>query len=187
MAGQFSTICYIIVGTIIIFPEAHSKAVQVNFDATMELRITKRFFLKYRSYREDHSVRDAKHCVSLLVMHNNFGTWDAILRYKLTPASGYINKQVKIRPHHQRGTPGTINNMMRITEDGTGRQFYDQKLQYTNYGNCRVLVEQFSGRRHCSLWVSPEWRKGAIPQLCSDAYSQICSVRHHIDDTERCL
>uniref|UniRef100_V5GIN5 Uncharacterized protein n=1 Tax=Ixodes ricinus TaxID=34613 RepID=V5GIN5_IXORI len=114
MAGQLSTISNMILGAIIIFPEAHSKPVQGNYDASIELGITTRFYLKYRSYRDDHSVRDAKYCVSLLVIHNNFGTREAILRYKSTLASNYINKQVKIRPHHQRGTPGTINNMMSI-------------------------------------------------------------------------
>uniref|UniRef100_A0A0K8RIF4 Putative salivary lipocalin n=1 Tax=Ixodes ricinus TaxID=34613 RepID=A0A0K8RIF4_IXORI len=184
MVGQLATICYILVGAIIILPEAHSKVFNVNYDVSMELGTRTRYFLKYRSYQTDHAVRDAAYCVSLLPMHNLYGTWEAVLRYKQTLASQYTNKIVKIRPHHGPGT--TVNNMMTITDNAGGHQLYDQKLYYTDYRSCRVMVEQFQGARHCSLWVSPGKRTSAIPQACSDAYSQICNTRHHNDDPARC-
>uniref|UniRef100_V5IDK0 Putative secreted protein n=2 Tax=Ixodes ricinus TaxID=34613 RepID=V5IDK0_IXORI len=184
MVGQLSAICYILVGAIFLLPKAESKVVNINYDVSRELGTKTRYYLKYRSYSTDHAFRDAARCVSLLPMHLSFGTWQALLRYKPTVASPYTNKMVKITPHQ--GPGSRMNNMMRITDETGGIQLYDQKLYYTDYHFCRVLVEQFNGARHCSLWVSPERRKGSIPQLCSDAYSQICHVKHHIDDPDRC-
>uniref|UniRef100_A0A0K8R4P7 Putative salivary lipocalin n=1 Tax=Ixodes ricinus TaxID=34613 RepID=A0A0K8R4P7_IXORI len=185
MEGQLLTVCCMMVGIIILLPGVHSRATQANFDAARELHITKRFFMRYRSYQDDRSIREAAYCVSLLVT-NPFVATEAILRYKRTPQSQYEQKLVRIttRP----STPqGPVRNMMSIIDPDTARVFYDLKLQYSDYGNCRVLVQQFQGRRECSLWLSPEKREGQIPPLCSSAYTDICGQRvYNNDDPARC-
>nr|AAY66765.1 putative secreted salivary protein of the histamine binding family [Ixodes scapularis] len=184
MARQLLTVsCVVMIGAIIILPEAHSKVFQTTYDAQREPAIPKRYYLQYRSYRDDHAVPEAAHCVSLLVMSNAFGLRSAILYYKPTLQGQMKHKQVKIRTHKAPGSRSVVDNMMRITDDETGRQLYDQTLQYTDYGTCRVLVEQFASSRHCSLWLSPERRRGSIPAACSQAYTDICrDRRHHIED-----
>uniref|UniRef100_A0A0K8R4N1 Putative salivary lipocalin n=1 Tax=Ixodes ricinus TaxID=34613 RepID=A0A0K8R4N1_IXORI len=179
MARQLSTVCCVIIGAIILLPEAHSRAHQTTYDAQRELQLHKRYYLQYRSNRDDHAVRDAAYCVSLLVMRSLFGVTDAILYYKQTLQGPLNHKQVKIRTHKAPGSRSTVDNMMRITDDSTGSQLYDQTLQYTDYSNCRVLVQQFGQSRECSLWLSPERRRGPIPPACSRAYTDICGERRH--------
>uniref|UniRef100_A0A0K8R8F0 Putative salivary lipocalin n=1 Tax=Ixodes ricinus TaxID=34613 RepID=A0A0K8R8F0_IXORI len=186
MAYQLLTVCCVMMGAVILLPEAHSRVHQTIYDAKRELSLQNRYYLQYRSYRNDHAVQGADHCVSLLVMHSAYGVSDAILFYKQTLQSEMKNKQVKIRTHKAPGSHSAMDNMMRITDENTGRQLYDQMLQYTDYGNCRVLVEQFSSSRQCSLWLSPERRRGSIPTACSQAYTNICGVRTHQIDDGRC-
>uniref|UniRef100_A0A0K8R8L3 Putative salivary lipocalin n=1 Tax=Ixodes ricinus TaxID=34613 RepID=A0A0K8R8L3_IXORI len=183
MARQLLTVCCVMIGAIILLPEAHSRVHQTTYDAQRELAIPKRFYLQYRSYPDDYAVPEAAKCVSLLVVSNVYGQRNAILYYKQTVTGPLKTKQVKIRTHKARGSHSAVDNMMTITDDSTGSQLYDQTLQYTDYGTCRVLVEQFSSSRQCSLWLSPERRRGTIPAACSQAYTDICGDRrHHIDD-----
>uniref|UniRef100_A0A0K8RAD6 Putative salivary lipocalin n=1 Tax=Ixodes ricinus TaxID=34613 RepID=A0A0K8RAD6_IXORI len=186
MAGQLSTVCYVIIGAIIIFPEAHSKPYQTNYDAAREITIKNRYFLKYRSYRDDRIIRGADHCVSLLVTNSQYGVSNAIFRYKLTPRSAYQNKLVQLRTH--KSPPQSAqDNMITTMDQATGGQLYDQRLQYSDYQHCRVLVQQFGNQRECSLWLTAERREGPVPTPCSTAYTDICQQRvHQIDDPARC-
>ncbi|XP_040070541.1 uncharacterized protein LOC120843289 [Ixodes scapularis] len=187
MARQLSTVCCVMIGAIILLPEAHSKVYQTTYDAQRELALPKRYYLQYRSYRDDHAVPEAAKCVSLVVMNNAFGVRNAILFYKPTLQSQTKNKQVRITTHKPPGSRSVVDTMMRITDTDTGRQLYDQTLQFTDYRTCRVLVQQFAQTRQCSLWVIPERRGGPIPAVCSQAYTDICGDRRHqIDDPQRC-
>uniref|UniRef100_A0A0K8R984 Putative salivary lipocalin n=1 Tax=Ixodes ricinus TaxID=34613 RepID=A0A0K8R984_IXORI len=186
MAVQLSTVCYVIIGAIIIFPEAHSKPYQTTYDAAREISITKRYYLKYRSYLNDRIIRGADHCVSLLVTINRYGVSDAIFRYKLTPRGDYNSKLVELRTHKS-PPQSTRDNMITTTEKDTGRQLYVQRLQYSDYQHCRVLVQEFQNGRECSLWLSPERRRGPVPSPCRTAYTDICQDRvHNIDDPAHC-
>uniref|UniRef100_V5H9Z1 Putative secreted protein n=1 Tax=Ixodes ricinus TaxID=34613 RepID=V5H9Z1_IXORI len=132
MARHLSTVCCVMIGAIILLPETHSKVYQTTFDAQRELALTKRYYLQYRSYRDDYAVREAAKCVSLLVMSNAFGVRNAILYYRPTLQSQTKHKQVKITPHKAPGSRSTVDTMMRITDDSTGSQLYEYKrLQFT--------------------------------------------------------
>uniref|UniRef100_A0A0K8RL56 Putative salivary lipocalin n=1 Tax=Ixodes ricinus TaxID=34613 RepID=A0A0K8RL56_IXORI len=162
MAGQLTTVCYVIIGAIIIFPEAHSKPHQTTYDAAREITLTKRYHLKYRSYLNDRRVQGADHCVSLLVTVHRFHVSDAIFRYKWSLGGDYKSKLVELRTH--KSTPqSAMDNMITTTDQATRGQLYDQRLQYSDYQHCRVLVEQFGSQKECSLWLSPEKRKGPVP------------------------
>uniref|UniRef100_A0A0K8R978 Putative salivary lipocalin n=1 Tax=Ixodes ricinus TaxID=34613 RepID=A0A0K8R978_IXORI len=185
MAHQLLSVCCVMITAIILLPEAHSRVHETTYDAHRELQSRNRYYLQYRSNRDDHAVRDAAYCVSLVVMNNAYGVRDAVLFYKPTLQSQLQNKQVKIRTHKAPGSRSTVENMMRITDDSTGQELYDQTLQYSDYHTCRVLVQQFSQSRQCSLWVIAA-KRGAIPAACSQAYTNICSERHQIDNPGRC-
>uniref|UniRef100_A0A0K8RHB7 Putative salivary lipocalin n=1 Tax=Ixodes ricinus TaxID=34613 RepID=A0A0K8RHB7_IXORI len=187
MARQLSTVYCVMIAAITLLPEAHSKVYETTYDAHRELALTKRYYLQYRSYRDDYAVQEAAKCVSLVVMNIAYGVGNAILFYKPTLQSPLKNKQVRIRTHKAPGSRSVVDTMMRITDADTGRQLYDQTLQYTDYRTCRVLVQQFAHTRQCSLWVIPERRGGPIPAVCSQAYTDICGDRRHqIDDPQRC-
>ncbi|XP_040072308.1 uncharacterized protein LOC115319786 [Ixodes scapularis] len=186
MAGQLATVCCIIFGAIILLPGAQSRPHQTIYDAKREISILKRYFLKYRSYQNDRTVQGADHCVSLIVTNTAYGVSDAIFRYKWTPGGDYQSKLVELRTH--KSQPRSImDNMITTTDKGTRRQLYNQRLQYSDYQHCRVLVQEFGGRKECSLWLSPERRQGPVPTPCSTAYTAICQQRvYQIDDTARC-
>uniref|UniRef100_A0A0K8RIB9 Putative salivary lipocalin n=1 Tax=Ixodes ricinus TaxID=34613 RepID=A0A0K8RIB9_IXORI len=187
MARQLSTVCCVIIAAIILLPEAHSKVYETTYDAQRELASTKRYYLQYRSYRDDYAVPEAAKCVSMVVMNNAFGVRNAILFYKPTLQSQMKNKQVRITTHKAPGSRSVVDTMMRITDADTARQLYDQTLQYTDYRTCRVLVQQFAHTRQCSLWVIGEKRGGVIPASCSQAYTNICrGERHQIDIPGSC-
>uniref|UniRef100_V5H539 Salivary lipocalin n=1 Tax=Ixodes ricinus TaxID=34613 RepID=V5H539_IXORI len=186
MARQLSSVYCVMIAAIILLPEAHSKVYETTYDAQRELALTKRYYLQYRSYRDDYAVPEAAKCVSLVVMNVAFGVGNAILFYKPTVQGQTKSKQVRITTHKAHGSRSFVDTMMRITDTDTGRQLYDQTLQYSDYHTCRVLVQQFAQTRQCSLWVIAEKRGRAIPAACSQAYTNICNERHQIDTPGRC-